>query len=465
MSKTTAQLSYDTLLCVFDTFADNYGTLYQFSLVNWEFNKAASGLLYRRIKLSPPFQRALDLKDRSTLPSRTSMHMFTSACIARNALSVVQLEIGGYLSIRPQPLNTLSTVLVDAIRLFTNLSSIIFTPVQYHDEVFIQSLVVLKEVENLHNLTVNSSCMGELTAPLLSKLEGLCNLTLHGPSRAILNIFPEWLGRMSKTLTGLHLKGNCGSVTPGVLRSFVPHVDHTLRELTLGLSYSLADEDVFAFIGKLRCLERLQLQYYLQLKEPSRFPTLSTLKYFTAKHVRIYAKRDVIRFCKWIRMVVAASPIESLRVICDDNDNYPQLGPNICFDNIINHLAARHSTTLRALNLRSAYLSDNALRLLFTTCTLLEELDISAGKHTMDTFQEYSRGMTRLHTAEFNIRNIKRRMFVVDQQLFTRIFSYGPGSLRRLAINGARAEAEWVSDATRNVYFVVRVLSNRTRDL
>jgi hypothetical protein len=59
------------------------------------------------------------------------------------------------------------------------------------------------------------------------------------------------------------MQDNCGSITPGVLRSFVPHVWETLREFTLGLSYSLTDDDVFSFIAQLPHLEWLHLQYYL----------------------------------------------------------------------------------------------------------------------------------------------------------------------------------------------------------
>ena len=66
------------------------------------------------------------------------------------------------------------------------------------------------------------------------------------------------------------VQDNCGSVTPGVLRAFLPH----LREITsfaLGLSYSLTDDDVFAFCEDLPSLEILELRYYLV----SRFSTYS----------------------------------------------------------------------------------------------------------------------------------------------------------------------------------------------
>ena len=61
----------------------------------------------------------------------------------------------------------------------------------------------------------------------------------------------------------MYMQDNCGSITPGVLRSFVPHVGGALREFTLGLSYSLTDEDVFSFVSLLPHLEHLHLQYYL----------------------------------------------------------------------------------------------------------------------------------------------------------------------------------------------------------
>lgn len=55
---------------------------------------------------------------------------------------------------------------------------------------------------------------------------------------------------------------NCGSVTPGVLRSFLPHVSENLKGFSLGLSYSITDEDIFTFLGQLPNLEHLRLRNY-----------------------------------------------------------------------------------------------------------------------------------------------------------------------------------------------------------
>lgn len=58
------------------------------------------------------------------------------------------------------------------------------------------------------------------------------------------------------------LQDNCGSVTPGVLRSCVPHLTQ-IQALALGLSYSLGNDDVFAFVQGLPNLKDLDLRYYL----------------------------------------------------------------------------------------------------------------------------------------------------------------------------------------------------------
>jgi hypothetical protein len=51
-------------------------------------------------------------------------------------------------------------------------------------------------------------------------------------------------------------------VTPGVLKSFLPHVSESLKSFTLGLSYSITDEDIFTFLSQLPNLEHLRLRNY-----------------------------------------------------------------------------------------------------------------------------------------------------------------------------------------------------------
>ena len=55
---------------------------------------------------------------------------------------------------------------------------------------------------------------------------------------------------------------NCGSVTPGVLRSFLPHVAD-VQAFGLGLSYSVTDDDAFKYFAQLPQLSSLDFRYYL----------------------------------------------------------------------------------------------------------------------------------------------------------------------------------------------------------
>ena len=59
---------YDVLLHILDFVSSDNSVLYQCALVNREFNHAASSVMYARVKLSLPYKRVLDLKDRGELP-------------------------------------------------------------------------------------------------------------------------------------------------------------------------------------------------------------------------------------------------------------------------------------------------------------------------------------------------------------------------------------------------------------
>jgi hypothetical protein len=48
--------------------------------------------------------------------------------------------------------------------------------------------------------------------------------------------------------------------------------------------------------------------------------------------------------------------------------------------------------------------------------------------------------MKQLHTAAFEIRDVKRRRTVVDGELASKIINEGPLSLRRLEVNGVKWE-------------------------
>ncbi|KAF5375445.1 hypothetical protein D9615_007974 [Tricholomella constricta] len=445
-------LSYDILVQVLELLTDDLPSLYHSSLVNWDFNHAASRILYARIQYSPLHRHVLDLKDRGT---DFGTSMIASACTAQNAQLVVELEINGFISTRSSPLFILCDTIAHAIEKFINLSKLTLCPITYHQSLFTKTLELLPALTHLRELTVNSSCMGSETAPLLTRIEGLRKLTLRSPGRLILDSLPGWLERLSPTLVGLHLKDNCGSITPGVLKSLVPHVCERLRDLTLGLSYSLTDDDVFSFMAQLPHLERLQLHYpdsmnEQQLKPPKFLPNLTRLKYFAVNYIPTHTRHDVLALCRWVKRIISFSPLEHIRLMCVE----PPV--SIPFDSLVDHLVKKHHKTLRVLDFGYAYAGVDAAKAVFTSCLQLEEFRISARRGVLDTFQELSPRLARLHTAAFRIRNAKMKKALVDDDLATEIITHGPPSLRRLLVNGAMWEGSWVSGNDADVRFVVR---------
>jgi hypothetical protein len=54
------------------------------------------------------------------------------------------------------------------------------------------------------------------------------------------------------------------------------------------------------------------------------------------------------------------------------------------------------------------------------------------------TFKKHASSLHKLHTASFNIRNIRlaHRHIIIDIELITAIMKHGPPLLRRLSVNG-----------------------------
>jgi hypothetical protein len=86
MSASESPFSYDVLLIILENL--HHGTLYTCALVNNEFNKVASKLLYTSIIVSPPFQRVLNLKDRDGIP----VNLFDLECMEMFLMIVGLLE-------------------------------------------------------------------------------------------------------------------------------------------------------------------------------------------------------------------------------------------------------------------------------------------------------------------------------------------------------------------------------------
>lgn len=116
----------------------------------------------------------------------------------------------GYIPSTPLTRKKLPEILVDAIQTFANLQSVTLMPVTFRENAFTDTLThtlkALKNVKGLTCLTVNQSCTDDVRAPLLAEICGLQALTIRNPTRAILQLLPNWLQRLKTSLVELHLQ-------------------------------------------------------------------------------------------------------------------------------------------------------------------------------------------------------------------------------------------------------------------
>ncbi|KZT05087.1 uncharacterized protein LAESUDRAFT_656763 [Laetiporus sulphureus 93-53] len=454
---------YDMIIRIFDILRYDTRTLFNCSLVNHAFAEAVSRILYREVTLSPASTNVLDLRRRDDF----SQGILHSACIPRNAKHVLCFELSGYPSPRPFPLNPLSKHLEEAFKCWHNLTTVILTPRIYHQDLLTNVLPLLPTLPLLQNLSVNTSCTDDVHAPGLVHISGLKALCIQNPTRAILQLLPNWLGKLTSSLRGLHLVDNCGSITPGVLRSFVPHL-FKIEALSLGLSYSLTDFDVFTFLEEMTSLVSLDLRYYLQLRQPPKSPRLDHLRSLTVRYTPVNNAKHATRLCKWTRMVIEHAPLVELRLVCTEEDR----GSSVNFDGLLAHLSHKHAKVLRILRMDKAFVGRKALRHLCSCCENLEELAIAISGDLLHHLPELFTSLRNLHTIRIETRNAKRSRVFLDTDQAREFIVSCPDRLRRLAMDGmfwevrvyacsdgcsdGCAQGQWVSDPQNEVRFVVR---------
>ena len=238
-------LPYDILRLILAGPEVDRTTLLNCSLVNKHFNHAASGVLYRKIVLSPEFFPVLDLRDSANNPVGQFEYAVLQPCSGLLSVSqqysiiqsssiptyagyvselvvsgaflpfalkfwsvLIEFYCAGHLSPRLPPRNPLGSLLSSAVRAYTNLCAITLAPQTFDPGVFSEVLNALKDPARppLQKLTVNTSCTGESQAHILAQIQGLRELGLQDATRAVLQLLPEWLGKLSATLVALHLR-------------------------------------------------------------------------------------------------------------------------------------------------------------------------------------------------------------------------------------------------------------------
>jgi hypothetical protein len=75
-------LVYDLIARILDLLSADYDLLSRCALVDFEFNRAASRLLYARVVVAPKLSLALDLRDTTGIP--VSTHRHSQLCLPIN---------------------------------------------------------------------------------------------------------------------------------------------------------------------------------------------------------------------------------------------------------------------------------------------------------------------------------------------------------------------------------------------
>jgi hypothetical protein len=87
----------DLLCLILDLFAEDRVALLKCCLVNWEFNHAASRVLYSQVVLQPRPSAIITQPPQLSRQEKLSCAILSSASLPRNAPHVKVLRIGGRL--------------------------------------------------------------------------------------------------------------------------------------------------------------------------------------------------------------------------------------------------------------------------------------------------------------------------------------------------------------------------------
>lgn len=180
--------------------------------------------------------------------------------------------------------------------------------------------------------------------------------------------------------------------------------------MTLGLSYSLTNDDIFSFLSHLPELQHLHLYYYWvwlilfysfpaknliwpeqQIKRPAYQPRLAALRSFTVTYKQTYTRNDTDELDKWIRRAIAGSShLERLHLVCDQEDSsQTNVTPAVAHDALVEHIVRKHAGSIRVLSLRSAFIRIDFLRALLASCSKLEECHFRTNKAAMVSISVY----------------------------------------------------------------------------
>ncbi|TDL27031.1 hypothetical protein BD410DRAFT_481672 [Rickenella mellea] len=333
--------------------------------------------------------------------------------------------------------------LTAALPNYHNLQSLTLLGHKYQKNILPVIFANIHRAAALIHLTIASNCIEEESDfSLLDQLLSVRSLTILSPKNVILLPLPAWLEKLPQPLKELRLEDNCGSVTPGTLKFLIPHLPD-LEVFTLGLSYSVKDEDLFPFLGKLTRLRQLQLTYYIQLGALPKVTISPSLVSFEVRYKMIHSRPHTNSLCTWVHQIIAHTSLESLELLCEDAEEYEGSGAHPSFDGLVKHLSVRHAKTLKTLRMEDAFVGTPAMVDLMSNCRQLEHLAVSVRENFIPQCTTFLPSMPRLRTIDIRIVNAKPQKVLFSIEQAQNFLRDGTSNLRQITVNGHGWKGEW----------------------
>ncbi|KAF8519374.1 hypothetical protein BU17DRAFT_90081 [Hysterangium stoloniferum] len=401
------------------------------------FNQISTPLLYKRIHVSPP---NIEVAWQDTLGRKP----FATSRLPSHAGYIEEFTLDGDLT-KIRPFRQMSISIIDkipgALQAWRNLRKVTLKPHQASGTALQNIIKALRTCPSLKSITVNDLVMGEDIVPDLVELCDLEEITLLNPTRDILMALIDWIGRMRSTITALHLLNNCGSLTPGILRKLTPHLC-ILESLSIGISYSLTDADIFSCLSELPKLKSLQLQYYYQQGSLPPGPTLLSLQSLTVCYDLLIGKYEAVALSTWIRRISSSSPLEHLIVRC-----YDSRGRTLSFDGLLLHVAHRHRQSLCSIQMPKAHVRTRTLHTLLQICGGLTDLSLNVAFSALKSFPTMATECHNLRTVSFDVCDYQG--LTIDKANVQKVLQLVP-SLRSFSVNNVQWKREWVPLQTKD---------------
>ncbi|EPQ55647.1 hypothetical protein GLOTRDRAFT_138488 [Gloeophyllum trabeum ATCC 11539] len=288
----------------------------------------------------------------------------------------------------------------------------------------------------------------------------LKSLIIHNPKTTLLANLPGWIDRLRAS---------------GKL-SEIALIDNAGPNLSVGLSYSLTDTNLFSALNSLHELRELSVCYYLQLNTPSVLPSLPNLRNLRVTHTGppISTIREATLFSKFVRRIIRDSPtLEEIELRREGFDHKRDLqlsctsprrthtlfksfrDPSPSLTPLILHLAtARHS--VKVLKMADFFVNAKHLaKFCKARGQGIEHLEIGIGRAILLGLSQTVASLTNLKRLQLRVTGVRRKLLNGCLEAYGE--SVGrpserwidpfvrklPGGLFWLDINGREWEISW----------------------